>query len=86
MILLPRSVAPLLLTVEPEVFGLRYKHYGYGGIHLDIIDPVKYQQMLHAIQESFTSGDELHSRLWYFVSRLRVWRSRANVETGLVPG
>lgn len=80
MILLPRSVAPLLLVAEPEVFGMRYAGYGYGGIHLDIIDPVKYQQTLWAIQESFTSGDELHSRLWYFASRLRVFQSRATVE------
>lgn len=78
MIILPRSLAPLLLTVEPEVYGLRYAGYGYGGIALEIVEPVKYQQMLWAIQESFTAGDNRHAKLWYYVSRLRVWRSRAN--------
>lgn len=43
--------------VSPEVFGLTLTGYD-GAPHLDVVDPQKLRQTLHAIEESLTPGDK----------------------------
>lgn len=61
---LPRPVFALLCRhAEPPAFGLRYAHYGLGGITLEVTDPSRLQLTLWALQESLTAGDPRHAAL-----------------------
>ena len=55
---LSRPQFALLCALAPSgVFGLQELHYGFGGITLEVVDPVKVQQTCHALQEGLPPND-----------------------------
>lgn len=74
---LPKHLFRLLCRdAEPSTFGLQYEAYD-GGIWLTLVDPPRFRQTLHALQESFTSGDRTHKALYGRLEQLvEPWRKR----------
>lgn len=61
---LPKHLFRLLCRdAEPSTFGLQYEAYD-GSVWVKLVDPLRFQHTLHALQETIESGNPYHIKLY----------------------
>lgn len=72
---LPKHLFRLLCRdAEPRTFGLQYVAYD-GLVWVKLVDPNRFRQTLHALQETLESGHKAHTDLYGLLERLvEPWR------------